>query len=179
MKPSSRREELLDLAEELLEQVGIDGFGVGTLAAAATIKPPSLYKHFAGVGDIYQGLIARGFRRFGAAMAQAPAAPTRAAALTSFAAIYRAEALARPQLYLLMTARPLDRATLEPGAEEEAMAGLISIFGETQADHTLSRSAWSWAHGIASLEIAKRFPPDADIDAAWQVLVDTLSERLV
>lgn len=179
MKPSPRREELLDLAEELLERVGIDGFGVGTLAAAATIKPPSLYKHFAGVSDIHQGLIARGFRRFGAAMAQAPATPTRTAALKTFTVIYRNEALARPQLYLLMTARPLDRTTLEPGAEEEAMAGLISIFGETPADHTVSRSAWSWAHGIASLEIAERFPPDADIDAAWQALVDTLSERLV
>lgn len=179
MISSSRRDELLDVAEVLLEEVGIDGFGVGTLAAAAGIKPPSLYKQFSGVADIYQGLVTRGLRRFGEAMRSAPPVTMPAEALAVFASLYRAQATARPQLYLLMTARPLNRSTLEPGAEEAAMAGLLALFGESESSHDVARAAWSWAHGLASLEIAERFPPSADVDAAWRVMVDTLSPRLV
>ena len=34
----------------------------GSLARAAGIRPPSLYKHFAGLDDIHHGLISRAFR---------------------------------------------------------------------------------------------------------------------
>lgn len=173
-----RREELLDLAEQVLEEEGLDDFGVGVLARAAGIRPPSLYKHFAGLDDIESALIARAFRRFGSALDVAVRAarggePTDL--LAAFARIYRDEALARPQLYRLMTARPLDRERLEPGAEEAGMAALLAVFGENVENHDTARAAWAWAHGLVSLELAERFPPGADVDAAWQVLIDTLA----
>ena len=58
------------------------------------------------------------------------------------------------------------------------MIALVDLFGETPGHHDTARAAWAWAHGLASLEIADRFPPGADIDAAWQVLVETLALRL-
>lgn len=172
----TRRERLVALALELLERDGLDGFGVGSLARAAGIKPPSLYKHFAGRGDIEHALISHGFRQLGTALAQAWAgASDPREQVATFARVYRHQALAHPQLYRLMTDRPLDREALDPGAEREGMAALLALFGEDEAHHDRARAAWAWAHGLASLEIAGRFPPGADVDAAWGLLADTLA----
>jgi hypothetical protein len=35
-------------------------------------------------------------------------------------------------------------------------------------DRDLARAAWAFAHGMTILELNDRFPPDADLDAAWQ-----------
>jgi hypothetical protein len=35
--------------------------------------------------------------------------------------------------------------------------------------------AWAAAHGLVSLEIAGRFPPGTDLDAAWRALAGALS----
>jgi AcrR family transcriptional regulator len=176
---SARREQLLDVAADLIERDGIDDFGTGTLARAAGIKPPSLYKHFAGLADIENALISREFAAFAREMTDAAAAASDDphGRLAAFAAAYRRHALARPQLYRLMTARPLDRAAIEPGSEDAAMAPLIALFREDAAQHDVARAAWAWVHGLVILEIAERFPPGADLDASWDILVDMLATR--
>ena len=173
----SRREDLLDLAADLLETEGVEAFGIGVLARAAGFRPPSLYKHFSGREDIENALIARGFATFATALSTVPQSGEgdgRSATLAAYARAYREQALARPQLYRLMTGRPLDRAALPPGAEDAAMAPLLRLFGEDLEHRDRARAAWAWAHGLVSLEIAGRFPPGADIEAAWQVMVETL-----
>ena len=176
---TARREQLLDLAAEVLETEGLDAFGVGSLARAAGIRPPSLYKHFDGLDDIHNALITRSFQALAAELDRTAASPSASARdrVAAFAEVYRRQALARPQLYRLATARPLDRAAIEPGAEESAMVALLALFGEDLTRHDVARAAWAWAHGLVILEIAQRFPPDADLDAAWAVLVDTLTAR--
>ncbi|WP_449283545.1 TetR/AcrR family transcriptional regulator [Leucobacter sp.] len=182
---AARREQLLDLAERVLEREGLAGFGVNALAREAGIKPPSIYKHFAGAADLRHALISRWFRRLAAALDAAE--PSVAA----FAAAYRAVALDAPQLYRLATDGPLDRALLEPGAERAAMAATLRLFGEgsegggsegersggegSEGGHPRSRLAWAAAHGLVSLEIAGRFPAGTDLDAAWRTLSATLS----
>ncbi|MEV0651222.1 WHG domain-containing protein [Phytomonospora sp. NPDC050363] len=32
-----------------------------------------------------------------------------------------------------------------------------------------ARAVWAFAHGMVVLELEDRFPPDADLDAAWRV----------
>lgn len=172
---TSRREQILDTAEHVLENVGADSFGVGELARALGIKPPSLYKHFGNLQAIEHALISRGFRRLGAALDQAAAA-TVASPLEAFCRAYRAQALAAPQLYRLMTDRPLDRSLLDPGAEIAGMSALLAYYQETPADHPRSRGAWAWVHGLASLEIAQRFPPNTDLDSTWAYAAHTLTQ---
>jgi hypothetical protein len=31
-----------------------------------------------------------------------------------------------------------------------------------------ARAVWAFAHGMVGLELSGRFPPDADLDAAWR-----------
>ena len=35
-------------------------------------------------------------------------------------------------------------------------------------DVDLARAAWAFAHGMTILELDGRFPPHADLDAAWE-----------
>jgi hypothetical protein len=63
-----------------------------------------------------------------------------------------------------MTDKPLDRARLEPGAEDRAAAAITAAVG---GDADRARAAWAFAHGMTILELDDRFPPGADLDAAW------------
>jgi AcrR family transcriptional regulator len=152
---------ILDAARGLLARDGIEGLTVGTLAAELQIKPPSLYKHFAGRRAIEVALITEGFEEFAAALEVAE--PT----LPAIAAAYRGFALAQPQLYRLMTERPLPRDELPAGLEDRAAAPLVRAGG---GDPDRARALWAAAHGMVHLELAGRFPPDADLDGAWRVI---------
>lgn len=165
---SARREEILDVAERVLEEAGAGTFGMGGLARALGIRPPSLYKHFRSLDDVVHALISRGFTRLGLALDDA-------ADLEAFATVYRAQAVAAPQLYCLMTQHPLDRTLLEPGSEEHAMRALLKLFGETVDEHPRARAAWAFAHGMTALEVAGRFPPGVDLDESWRALADSFA----
>ena len=152
-----RQAQIIDAARTLLVGEGVEAVTVGRIAGALQIKPPSLYKHFAGRREIEAALIAEGLERH--ALALEAAGP----GLADLAAAYRAFALANPQLYRLMTERPLPRDALPNGLEARAAAPLIDATG----DRDLARAVWAFAHGMVQLELAGRFPPGADLDAAW------------
>jgi AcrR family transcriptional regulator len=154
---SARRTEILDAARSLLVSEGVEALTMGRLAQALGIKPPSLYKHFAGKRELEALLIAEGLAAHAEAL-------EGAADLAGVAARYRAFALANPQLYRLMTERPLPREDLPEGVEARAAAPLLRV---VDGDPDLARAAWAFAHGMVQLELAGRFPEDADLDAAW------------
>ena len=77
---------------------------------------------------------------------------------------YRDFARRSPHLYRLMTDRALKRELLEPGVEDRAAAPVIEATG---GDRDAARAAWAFAHGMTILELNDRFPPDADLEAAW------------
>jgi hypothetical protein len=92
------------------------------------------------------------------------AVDTAADPLPALAAAYRRFALDHPHLYRLMNTGPLPRQHLPPGLEDRAAAPLLRVAG-TQAR---ARAIWAFAHGMVMLELDHRFPPDADLDAAWR-----------
>ena len=179
MSGSTRREQLLTVAAAVLEDHGLERLSMGAIARRAGIRPPSLYKHFAGKAEVEVRLTEYGFGLFTASVRQALARlgpePTRRAAITAFARLYRAFGLAHPQLYRLMNGRRLPRELLTPGVEEAAMRDYLALV----PDVDMARSLWAWAHGLLSLELVDRYPPGADLDAAWQVLIDTASHGLL
>jgi AcrR family transcriptional regulator len=158
-EPSRRQREILDAARELLVREGVDALTVGRLARELGIKPPSLYKHFTGKRQLEAALIAEGLE------AHAEALEAGGPDLAGIARAYRAFAVEHPQLYRLMTERPLPRDELPPGVEDRAAAPVIRAAG---GDRDLARAIWAFAHGMVQLELAARFPPDADLDAAWE-----------
>jgi AcrR family transcriptional regulator len=92
------------------------------------------------------------------------AAGSGAAAISALAAAYREFALAHPHLYRLMHNGPLPRQHLPAGVEERAAAPVLRVAGS----RARARALWAFAHGMVMLELDQRFPPDADLDAAWE-----------
>ena len=64
-----------------------------------------------------------------------------------------------------MTAQELHRELLTPGVEERAG---LTVYEAVGRDADLARAAWAFAHGMTILELDRRFPADADLDAAWE-----------
>jgi WHG domain-containing protein len=85
--------------------------------------------------------------------------------IRALAHAYRAFALRRPELYRLMTEQPLPRDRLPADVEERAARPVLQAAGGDQA---AARAIWAFAHGLTMLELNGRFPPHADVDAAWE-----------
>ena len=157
-----RAREIVDAALALLEAEGAEALSMRRVADRVGIRAPSIYEHLADKRTLEAAIISRGFELqadvFEAAVNGADD-PTAALART-----YRAFALAHPHLYRLMTARELDRSLLADGVEARAAATVVAAAG---GDGDLARAMWAFAHGMTILELDRRFPPGADLDAAW------------
>jgi AcrR family transcriptional regulator len=154
---SPRAREIVATARELLEAEGPEALSMRRIADALGIKAPSLYKHLPDKQALEAALISAGFEELAAA-------GSHAHDLASVAAAYRGYATAHPHLYRLMTAKPLERERLAPGVEDRAAAVITAAVG---GDEAKARAAWAFAHGMTILELDRRFPPGADLDAAW------------
>ncbi len=161
----NRREEIIDVAQRLLEVEGPESLTMRRLADELGIQAPSLYKHVSGKSEIEAALQQRALRQLTEALAGTPDLPALAAA-------YRRWALAHPRLYELSTRQPLARDRLAPGVEVEAAAAVLRLAG---GDLPTARAIWGMAHGLVDLELAGRFPPGADLDEVWRRAVTTFS----
>ena len=161
--PTPRVQEIVAAARELIEEEGLDALSMRRLADRLGIRAPSIYKHLPDKQALENALISATFEdqadRFEAAAAEA------GDPVAALARAYRDFARRHPHLYRLMTERPLDRDALAPGAEERAARPIIEALG---GDRDLARGFWAFAHGMTILELNQRFPPDADLDSAWQ-----------
>jgi AcrR family transcriptional regulator len=158
-----RAREIVAAARALLDEEGPEALTMRRLGDRLGIRAPSLYKHLPGKDALEAAVISEGFAELAEVFEDAvEGAPDPLGAL---AAAYRGFARTKPHLYRLMTERPLRRDLLEPGAEERAAAPLLDATG---GDEALARAAWAFAHGMTVLELNERFPPGADLDAAWR-----------
>jgi AcrR family transcriptional regulator len=158
-----RAREIVEAALELLEEEGPDGLSMRRLGARLGIRGPSIYKHLPDKQALEAGIISLGFER--SAVAFESAVDGADDPLTALASAYRVFAKEHPHLYRLMTERELRRGLLWPGVEARAAKPVFEAVGR---DPDFARAVWAFAHGMTILELNRRFPPDADLDAAWQ-----------
>jgi AcrR family transcriptional regulator len=154
---SPRAREIVGAARELLETEGPEALSMRRIADRLGIKAPSLYKHLPDKQALEAALVSDAFAELADAF--------EGESLRAFATAYRAFARRHPHLYRLMTERPLDRERLTPGVEERAAQPLVAAAG---GNPDIARALWAFAHGMTILELNDRFPPGADVDAAWR-----------
>jgi AcrR family transcriptional regulator len=159
---SPRAHEIVDAALEILEEEGADGLSMRRVAERVGIRAPSIYKHLADKQALEAAIISVGFERLADAGEAALLDADEPVAV--LARVYRQFATGHPHLYRLMTERELRRDLLTPGVEARASLLVVEAMGQN-AD--LARAAWAFAHGMTILELNNRFPPGADLDAAW------------
>jgi AcrR family transcriptional regulator len=157
-----RAREIVAAARDLLDEHGAEALTMRRLADRLGIRAPSLYKHLPDKAALEAAVIATGLEDLAGELEAAVESAVEP--LPALAAAYRGFALAHPHLYLLITNRALPRDRLPAGVEDRAAAPLFRATG----DRALARAFWAFGHGLVTLELAGRFPPDADLDAAWQ-----------
>ena len=160
---TERQRQIAAAARALLDAEGPEGLTMRRVADALGIKAPSLYKHVPDKTALELLVVAGGFVEVAEALEAATA--DAADPLPALAKAYRDYAVAHPHLYRLMNYQPLRRDLLPPGLEERAAMPLLAATGH---DGDKARALWAFAHGMVSLEIDGRFPPDADLPAAWE-----------
>lgn len=163
---STRREQILAAAEHVASTEGVAALTMRRLAEELGIRAPSLYKHLRDKDELLAALQARALGSMGEALSGS------GSDLAGLAAAYRSWALANRALYELATGVPLRRDRLEPGLEDRAAGPVVAVVG---GDEHRSRALWAAAHGLVDLELNDRFPPGADLDAAWAALVDAFT----
>lgn len=158
----ARRNEIVRVAGEILEEEGPDGLTMRAIAERLDIRAPSLYKHIADKRELEVALVADAIVQQTEAFEKAIA--DRGHTAMAIADAYRAWGLSHPHLYRLVNDQPLPREDLPDGLEEHSVAMILDAFG---SDRDLARAAWAFAHGMVMLELADRFPDAADLDRAW------------
>jgi AcrR family transcriptional regulator len=161
---TARMRQIVAAARELLEEDGPEALTMRRVAERVGVRAPSLYKHLPDKAALEAAVIATGFEDSAAVLEAAVAAAGTGDPLFAMGRAYRGFALEHPHLYRLMTDRPLRRDLLPAGVEDRAAAPLVTVM----ADPDGARSLWAFVHGMTILELNGRFPPGADLDAAWR-----------
>jgi len=150
-------EEILDIAEDVMTEEGVNGLSLTEVARRLGVQPPSLYKYFPSLMAVYDALFLRGQLRHLAVMRQAISdAEPGLDALTSTLEASGRWALANQGVAQLLFWRPVP--SFEPSAE--AFAPSVEMVA-------LQRAAM--ADAVAAGELG----PGADSDEAVY-LVSTL-----
>jgi AcrR family transcriptional regulator len=159
---SPRARQIVAAARDLLESEGADGLTMRRLGERLGIRAPSLYKHLPNKAALEVALIADGFEEAAETFDAATTAAEQP--LVALADAYRGFAKRHPQLYRLMTERPLPREQLPPEVEDRAAAALVRAAGSPDR----ARAAFAFIHGMVILELNDRFPDDGRLESAWR-----------
>lgn len=183
------RDQVLDVALDLLAREGAAGFSTRAIAREASTSTPAVYELFGNRAGLLREVFFAGFRRLGAQLAATPETDDPRADLTQLAEDYRAFLVTHPELAGLMFSRPF--ADFSPGPEEsQAGADVRDLIvarirraidaGILRGDATDMAHAYvSLIQGMAAAENARRLGTSkASVDRRWRVAVEALLDGL-
>lgn len=174
------RTALIKAGLAAVEARGAGAVSLRDLAREVGVSPTAAYRHFADKDALFAAIADRGFQALAAASEQVETTADPRERLMALARAYAVFAFARPQLYRLMFAEPLDMAavaqvsdgslaayhplrdaivaTLGPGADEGAVTDAIVRL-------------WSVLHGYVSLQLANRLPRLATVEDRMDAVI--------
>ena len=163
------RKTILAAAVEQLEEHGLRGLSLRSVAASLELAPNALYRYFADRSVLESALVGEVSRLLHAAMLRAVRKGAPEQAIRGIARAYLTFARNRANLYelLLLPCEPEDE---EPSSHKNlwnfVVEHVAALTGPAQADEA-SIALWAFLHGIAQLEAAKVFgteKPGASFD---------------
>ncbi len=163
------RETILAAAVEQLEQHGLRGLSLRSLAASLGLAPNALYRYFADRSTLESALAGEVSRLLHTAMQRAVRKGTPEQAIHGIACAYLAFARKRPNLYELLLL-PCDTEGEGAGSHQDLwnfVAGHVTVLTGPGLVDEASIALWAFLHGIAQLEASGVFgteKPDASLD---------------
>jgi AcrR family transcriptional regulator len=171
-------EQVVEAAEGLADEGGLEAVTFVRLAAAVGVKPPSLYNHVKGREALIRLITLRGLAGLDEAITSAAAGLAGEDALRAAAHAYRGYARAHPGRYEATLSAPHEPdAELQTAAERvlrtmNAILRAWSLEGDEAIDAI--RVVRSALHGFVALEREGGFAMARDVDASFERLVDVL-----
>jgi AcrR family transcriptional regulator len=176
------RETILAAAIEQVEQRGLRGLSLRSLAAALELAPNALYRYFADRSVLESALAGEASRLLYAAMQRAVHKGAPEQAIRGIARAYLAFARKHPNLYELLLL-PCDTEGERAAAHEKLWGFVVehvtTLTGRGQANEA-SVALWAFLHGIAELEAANVFgdeKPGASFDFGLNAWLAAASSR--
>lgn len=180
------RASVIDLALDIVDEVGFDRLTLAAVAARAGVAVPSLYKHVAGLPDLRREVALASVRGFTEAL-DAAGTGDPAGALRRTADAVRGYARHYPGRYAAAQvaadpADPADAALAAAGAQavRAVVAGLRPVTGAmsgAELVHTV-RAVRSALHGFVLLEMQGGFRLSEDVEASYDHLIRVLEAGL-
>lgn len=156
------RARLTEEAMRLLAE-GRDDLTLRAVARAAGVSAMAPYRHFADKAALLGAVKQEGFRRLREAVRLSEAGtPTAGEALIAQGLAYLAFAQAHPALFRLMFASPLASPAPMDGAADTAYGALVRRMSLLLPEmvEVGTTAAWSIVHGLTTLTLDGRLPPD-------------------
>lgn len=161
--------QLLQAANEMLEEVGPTKLSIRAIAVKVGISPTAIYHHFSNRADLLSHLAMEGFYQLKIALQNRQTHITKLGLLREASIIYFEFARSKPALYELMfgTEVMTTRQRILPElsqARDDAFNELKKIISEVlekPLDSSEVREAalasWAYTHGLASLTLHQVF----------------------
>ncbi len=150
------RESLLQAAETVLAQRGVQGISLRDVAKTAGVSHAAPYHHFASLNGLLAAVAQRGFTALADAMAQAAAEADTRERLLQIAQAYVRCAQAHPGRFRLMFAPQLTQSDEYPQLRAESERAFAILLAAANAHDPangpqLALCGWSLSHGMANL----------------------------
>ncbi len=171
-------ESVVDAAVEVLPAVGLDSLSLSAVARHLGVTQPALYRHLAGIDDLWRRLGIRGRAELAAALTEASIGRSGGEAVRATARAWRDFALRRPELYAATDRHPcVGDPQLEAavGRVVDILALSLRGFGlGPGATVDAARALRSALHGFVHLELVDGHPQDHDPEASFEAMVEML-----
>lgn len=172
-------------AADLINAEGPEALTINRLASELKVKPPSLYNHIAGLGELWRELTLLNARELGSRLAAALVGRSGAVGIRALADAYRAYVKESPGVYQAGLRASGNMSQPDPelrAAEEQAVRAVLALvesFGlqGEEAIHAV-RGVRSALHGFATLEAAGGFGLSIDTDESFRRLVEMMIRGL-
>lgn len=156
------RASLLDAADAVLAERGVQGLTLREVARAAGVSHAAPYHHFASLNQLLAALAERGFDVLGQAMEAAVAVPDTRERLLRVSQAYVDCARAHPERFRLMFGPLLADENAHPELKATARRAFgyvlaAALAHDKQRGASLALAGWSLAHGLSHLLIDGAF----------------------
>lgn len=173
---------VVDAAERLADSDGLEALSLARVAAELCVRPPSLYAHVGGLGDLKRRLAIRGLRELAGLMQAAVAGRAGGDALRAAAGAYRGYALEHPGVYASFQGAPAAGDVEWENAGASVVDVVLAVLRGYELDGDAAihatRILRASLHGFASLEAGGGFAIPLDLDESFERLVDVVDAGL-
>ncbi len=172
-----------ETAAALADEHGLAQLSMSTVADRLGVKPPSLYKHVAGLPDLTRRIAALAAAELTEALTEATRGRDGRDALAAAAHTVRRYVQDHPGRYAATTgSRPADPDDPLATALDRSLSSFVTVlrdYGLDPADevHAL-RMLRSMLHGFATLEVSGGFQLGTDVDESFTWMIDFLDQGL-